>query len=224
MPQYTLASIDARVLDRLDNNTGLYPTAQRYAEINDSLKVVNLFAPFAMDTLTVAGGTVAGQQFYAVPPTMIFPLRVYFNNRQLEKLSLRAISMRYRTWVTDRSNTGMPVQEWIPAGLSFFGIHPVDSTSGGVLLVNGVVEPALLVAPGDFVTVQDQYIDVIEKLTAHVLQVKESAAIFTQSSMLYQSFIHDMKEMTSFQDIKMPRYFVKLSPPEEGGPPATGAQ
>lgn len=208
MPEYTLGDIDARVLARLDNNSLLYPQAQRYSEINDALRIVNLVTAYAMDSVDVPGFTVAGQLIYIVPPSILIPLRVYYENRQLEMLSMRSVAMRYRTWATDRSNRGMPVQEWVPMGLGMFAIHPMDSTGGQSLTVNGIVELAPLVIASDLITIPDNYVELIEELVAHVLQIKESSAIFSQASVLYQKFIRDVKQYKYWESISFPRYFI----------------
>lgn len=219
MPQYTLADLDARVLDRLDGNAGLYPQAQRYAEINDSLRVVNLFCPFVMGTVYVPGFTVTRQQFYPVPPGIIFPLRAYFNGRQLSRLSMRAVSMRFRTWTTDTASIGSPVREWIPAGLGMFAIHPIDNTGGQALSINGVMEPAPLVNPTDSITIEDQFIEMIEDLSVSVLQIKESSAIFSAASVLYQKFQREIKEEMRWNTFRFGRYYL-LDQPVKAEPKA----
>jgi hypothetical protein len=208
MPVYELQDIDARVLDRLDGNSLLYPLAQRTKAINESLKVINLFSPFSLADMDVTGGTVAGQQFYTVPAGLIFPLHVYFNGRQLQKLSLRSASTKYRTWTTNLSNQSIPVLEWIPCGINLFGIHPIDRFGGNTLTVNGVTEPHLLVSPTDTVSIEDEFIEMAEELSASVLQIKESTPIFGQASLIYQKFMRDMKGKMRWTTVKFGRYWL----------------
>lgn len=208
MPVYTLQDIDSRVLSRLDNNTALYDSRQRYYAINESLKCINLFSPFATNSVDVPGFSVAGQQFYPCPAGFIFPLRVYWNSRQLQKLSMRAMSMKYRAWASTYSSQGMPVQEWIPCGLGLFGLHPIPSAGGQQITVNGVVEPTPLVNPTDIVVIEDQFIELCEELAASVLPIKESTAIFSQSSMIYNKFQGDMRKHIRWSTYKFQRYYL----------------
>lgn len=161
-----------------------------------------------MASADVQGFTVAGQLAYTVPPGFVFPLRVYFNRRQLQKLSVRAASMKYRSWVTDVSNRGMPVQEWIPCGWNMFAIHPADSQGGQTLTVNGVTEPPLLVNPTDTVEIEDEKIEMVEELAASVLQVKESTQIFAQASLIYNKFQADMKKLMRWKEYRFQRYYL----------------
>lgn len=208
MPAYTAGDIDARILDRLDGNSLLYDQRQRYYAANEALKVINLFAPYATRDVDVPGFSVAGQQVYPVPSPCIFPLRVYFNSRQLEKVSLRAISMRYRTWTTDTTNQGMPVQEWIPMGLNMLALHPIDQRGGQQITVNGVVEPAPLVNPTDVIVIEDEWLELAEEMAASVLQIKESSQIFSAASLLYQKFQREMKERMRWTTFRFSRYYL----------------
>lgn len=215
MPQFTLGEIDDRVLDRLDRNTALYSTLQRYRAINDAIRVLNLITGFTNTTVDIPNFTVKGQLIYNIPPGIIFPLRVYFEGRQLDKVSIRSISMRFRNWTTAQSNQGTPVQRWIPFGLGMFGIHPTDSAGGNNLQVNGISEPPWLSLPDQEITIEDQWLTLIENLAAQVLPLKESSAIFAAASLLYQEFIRGAKQDLWLSQMSFPRYFVKYSATEQ---------
>lgn len=210
MPQFTLGDIDDRVLDRLDQNDGLYPQLERYRAINDAIRVINLFTGFTNSTTGVPGFTVPGQLIYQTPPGIIFPQRVYFEGRQLERISIRSISMRFRNWTTDRSNQGTPVQRWIPLGIGMFAIHPTDAAGGKELDVNGVSEPPWLGAATDTITLEDEWMTLVENLAAHAIQLKESAAIFAAASLLYQDFLRGIRQYMYWSEMKMPSYYLKM--------------
>lgn len=215
MPQFTLGEIDARVLDRLDRNDGLYPTLERYNQINDAIKVVNLLTGFTNSTIGVPGYTVKSQLIYPTPAGIIFPMRVYYEGRQLERVSIRSISMRFRSWTTDRASQGHPVQRWVPLGIGMFAIHPMDTLGGNDIQVNGISEPAVLLNADDFIVIEDQWATLIENLAAQVLQLKESPAIFSSASAIYQEFIRGIKQYIFWQKMVMPRYYLKPNAGEQ---------
>ena len=208
MPEYTLQDIDNRVLSLLDENTLFYPQNQRTTAINEAIQVTNLATPFCMATVDVPGFSIKGQQFYPVPAGFIFPIRVYFNGKQLQKVSFRSLTMRYRNWATDLTSMGQPVQEWCPLGLGMFLIHPIDATGGQTISVNGVVEPVPLVNETDSITIEDSWVTTIVNLSFVTLIIKESAAEFAGSSLIYQEVIRDMKSRTKWTKMKWGRYWL----------------
>lgn len=211
MPQFTLGDLQQRVYDRLDNNTALYPLYQVTTEINDALNVIQLFTGFQQTSVDVPGFTVARQLIYQVPTGILFPLRVYYEGRQLEKVSIRSISMRFRSWVTDQSNRGSPVQRWVPMGLGMFAIHPTDSVGGNNLQVNGFANLVPLVLPTDTVNIEDEWVSLVENFAAQTLPIKESPQIFSQASLLYQEAVRGLKQKLYWSEVKFPRYFVKMN-------------
>lgn len=215
MPTLTLANLETAVLDRLDGNSLLYTTPEVDSDLNDAIRVLNLFTGFNQQSVQVPGFTVINQFLYAVPSPILFPLRVYFNRRQLWKTSLRKLSYTNPNWLRETSAMGLPVQHWVPMGISTLAIHPADSAGGQELLVSGIAEPTKLVNPGDTITVEDEYAECIVELAADTLQIKEGGKIFADSTALYLKFLSKMREKKRWRSQVNPRYFVKVEKQRE---------
>ncbi len=208
MSSFTADYLDTRLLSLVDENSLFYPQPQRYYGLNEAIRILNLTSPFIMGTIDVPGFSVANQMFYPVPAGFIYPTRVEFNGKQLSKVSLRSLTMRYRNFATDKSNQGQPVQEWFPCGLTFFGIHPMDSLGGQTISVTGVLEPTPLVAPTDTVQMEDEWVTTVINLAFCAIILKESAAEFASLSMVYQGVIRDLKNRIDWASVRFGRYFL----------------
>jgi hypothetical protein len=62
------------------------------------------------------------------------------------------------------------------------------------------------------VTIADEAVEMVETLTSHALQIKESTAIFSQASLLYQAFQRDMKTRMRWDGLKFARYYLLDQP------------
>ena len=208
MPQFTLADLESRVLKRVDDAL-LYTSAEADQEINDGIRVANLFTGFMQTVVPVPGFSVADQHVYAVPAGILIPEDVDFEGRVLQKSSLRDLSLKHRDWSRETSLL-RPVQNWAPIGLNYFVIHPADRTGGGNIQVRGIAEPPELTTGTDVITCDDETADLVVELAAHVLQVKEGGKPFADSTRIYQDFLKKMKVKTRWTKLKMPKFFVKL--------------
>ncbi len=214
MPDWTLAQLDELVLDRLEGNDLLYSLPERVAVINEAVRICNLFSGFNAITVELPGFTVAGQLLYAVPAPIIFPTRVAFEGRDLDKTGLKLAAMTYRSFCSDTTDTYGPVARWIPIGINVFAIHPIDSIGGNNLTVTGVAEPDQLVNPEDIVQLDDEFVTLIADYGGHRLCLKETGKTFADSSVLIQAFWREMKTLKRWSTFKAPRYFVQVQEPQ----------
>lgn len=214
---YTLADLDARVLDRLDNNSIFYPTSERYSAINEAIKVLNIYTGFLQTTVSISGGTQSGKLFYNVPSSVLFAEAVIFNNRPLRRSSIGSLGRRYRDWTSHTTVNFGAVADWAPVGLRKIAIHPADNTGGVSLQISGVQEPVKLALVGDSVQIPDEFIEIMEEYASFTLQLKEGGKIFSDASLLYQRFLHRMKELGRWTGLRQPRYFVETTSVKEGG-------
>jgi len=207
MPTFTLASLSQRILDQLDNNTGEFPQAQVTSVINEGLSRLNVVTGFNQATVTVPGGTVAGQLEYDTPDGIMFPLRCDYNGRQLSPLSLRSLSRRYRNWAEDTTVLG-PVSQWARIGIGKFVIHPIDLAGGNDLDVTGIAPAPRLSSPGDPVHLDDQFVDILVDYGKNRLPLKEGGRPFQSASLAYRDMIRKIKTMTCWSEMKFPSYWL----------------
>lgn len=208
MPTYTLSQLEALAYGRVDNNTALYGQAEVDAVINEAIRTLNLFTGFYQGSAQVPGFSVPGQRVYNTPSPILFPVRVQFEKVTLAPTSLHVLAKNHRDWAYHTTANYGPVQDWARVGISQFVIHPADAAGGQAMLVTGVQETPLLVQPGDTMVLDDEFVEIIEEYCAHRLPLKVGGKIFTDASLLYQSFLRKMKERRMVQGVKMPRYFV----------------
>lgn len=212
MPLVTLAQLQSRVYTRLDQNTLLYTQQNVTDAINECIRVVNLATGFLQITAQVPNLSQSNRVFYDVPAGILVPMRVQFESGYLTKYFPNAIGMSYATWTQDNTaNTGLPVSEWIPTGFSKFAIHPADSIGGSPIFVTGIAEPVQLVNQSDTTLIPVEYSDCIINLAAQILCLKETGALFKQSSLYYQQYLSLMKKLTIWRGMIMPRYYVETT-------------
>ena len=173
MPVFTLSSLENKVLDRLDQNTGEYPLTEVDYVINECIRVTALFTGFYKATVQVPGYSVANKLVYDTPPGILAANVISFEGRQLQKISLRRLARERRNWATDTTNSRGRVEFWAPAGASKFVMTPIDSQGGRDISVTGMAEPPLLVNPDDVMTLENEYVELIPEYAVHRLLLKE---------------------------------------------------
>jgi|ERR1700722_2805296 len=213
---YTLEQLQDASYSRLENNTLFFPVADITAIINEAIKVVNIQTAFYQGTAT-AIISVRNQLIYPTPPGILYAQRVQFEGTQLDPVPITRIGQDYRTWATDTSAKLGAVARWIPIGINYFAIHPADSYGGNSIFVTGVMEPPLLILPGDSMTLDDEYADIIVEYVASRVPLAVSGPSTSAALSLYtKSFIPAMKGLTVLEQMKWPRFFVMQTPAEEG--------
>ena len=209
MPLVTLAMLQARVYSRLDNNQFLYPAFQVTAALNEALRVLNLSTGFIQGTYQMPGWSQSNRVWYDVPAQILIPLRVFFEGNALKRTTVWNLGASHPNWTAETTaNTGIPVSFWAPCGLTKFAIYPADSIGGQDISVTGVLEPTPLVNLTDIVNLPNEYASAVDLLAAHVLQLKESSKIFSQSSADYQKYLSVNKHMTMWKGLTQPAYFI----------------
>ena len=215
MPLLTLNDLVARVYARLDGNTLLYGLARIVEQINESLQLLNLQTGFIQTTILVSGGSQANRVWYDTPEGIVIPTRVQYGHNYLQPATLNGIGQTYPNWISDTTaNTGLPVSYWVKAGLNKFGLYPADALGGEDIRVTGVAEPTPLVNMTDAVPMPNEYVSAFDLLASHTLQLKESSAMFAQSSLDFQGYMRVMKKAGMWRGMIQPRYFVEAQQPK----------
>lgn len=212
MPTFELTDLQQRSWDGLDGNNQLYPPANVTSVLNEGLRRLNIITAFNQATVPigVAGGfTVANQQLYAVPAGLFIPQRVYFEQRELKKMTIEQIAQRFRDWTRDASVSKGPPMRWAPIGLNQFVIHPFDAVGGRLLEVSGVAPVTPLVNAGDVVELEDHNAEILIDYTKSRIMLKEGGKPFADASLAYQQMIAKLKTMVAWENMAWPRYFVQ---------------
>lgn len=207
MPSFTLADLRTGVYRHIDNNSLFYPAADVDQHIREAAATLQLFTGYLQGSATVSGGTVADRMFYDVPQTILYPMAVYVDDKQLDKASLRQLGMKSRNWRDHTTSNFGRISAWVPVGIDKFALYPRDAVGSRDLVVEGVLAPPTLDSDDDVVQVQDSFAQCIEHMAAHTLQLKEGGKIFADSSALYQEFLEQMKELKRFRREVNPVYW-----------------
>jgi hypothetical protein len=208
VPSVTLATLRQNVLDRLSGNNTLYTTPEIDFSINESVRILNVFCGIQQQSISVPGLSIASQLIYAVPATILIPLRATIDGRAIQRISLASLARNYRSWASDTTAKLGPIQRWAGIGIGQFVIHPADSIGGKDIKITGVVESVALVNSGDVVSLEDEFVDAVIQYAGHRCQLKAGGAEFASSSLLIQKFWHVLKQRSIFQGLKMPQYFL----------------
>lgn len=207
MPTYTLSYLQRQVYDRLDNNTQFFPTAQVTLAINQGMKRLNLLVGVSQATVPVPGWSQSNQYLYQVPAGIVVPLRVYFEGRQLETLSLASLARRYRNWIfATTANQGTAVLRAAFMGLTQFVLNPADARGGSMIEVVGIAPIAPLVNSGDQVYLDDEFADIVISYSVMRVLAKEGGQLFRDASGIYKEAMSNIKAMILWEGSNFPDY------------------
>ena len=182
MPTFDLAELSQNVLDGLDNNTGLFPQGNITAVINQSLFRLGLLTGFNQATVPVPGFTQQNVLLYQTPPGIIIPLRLEIEAQEIDPVSFRRLAQEFQFWYSDNTAANGPTARWARLGFSQFIIHPQDSVGGLLMEITGIAPITPLVNPGDTITLDQQFADILIEYSIIRLFLKETGTPF--SSML----------------------------------------
>lgn len=207
MPTFNLAALETRVYDGLDNNQAEFPEFNVRCVINEAMARLNVITGFNRATVTVTGGTVAGQLEYAIPAGILFPTRCDYNGRELSAISMKRLGAKHRNWSVMTTANG-PVTRWARLGLTKFILNPIDLHAGNVLEVTGVSPLVPLVNANDPVVLDDQYVDIVIDYCKQRLPLKEGGAEFATGSLAYRDMTRKLKTMTMWRSMRFPAYWL----------------
>ena len=216
MPRLTLADLKNQVYSRLEDNELMYSSTEVTNAINDGLRTLNMMCGWYQKTYSIPGGgtTVAGRVIYDIPSQILFPQRVVWGGKVLEKSPLGQTSNEWPNWMKDTSNnTGTPTSRWIPIGINKFAIHPADSLGGATLEVTGIENPVILVIDTDVAYIPKEGVTAVVDYAAHAVQCKLQGLPFMQSLGMYRNFESLMKLNKYWQSYRQPNlYYDEQSP------------
>lgn len=208
MPVFTLAELRAKVLGRLDDNSGLHVTEEVDWVINECLRTVALATGFYRVTVTRPNFTVAGRLVYDTPEGIVVPLSMVLDGRLLQRISLARLARLRRNWVTDTTESRGRVEYWAPIGIGKFVISPKDARGGREISITGLAAPPLLVNATDTMALENEYVEIITEYAVHRLPLKEGGKIFADGSLALRTFYSKLKERRRYESLKFPGYWL----------------
>jgi hypothetical protein len=206
MPSITLQTLETRTWDRLENNQLFYPKVSVDRAINEALKITNLFAGWSQGSVD-AGVTVAGRVIYRTPPGILFPMKVYVDQKEIIKDSIDSLSNTVPKWIR---GYGVKAKYWAPIGLNLFCVFPSDKLGGRDLSVWGVTEPPDLVSPTDVATLADEFVGLVVDYAFMVLVLREGGKIFTDAARGYKPWLQRMSELQRWENEINPAFRVEV--------------
>lgn len=218
MPRLTLLDLKNQVYSRLEENDLMYSGDEVRNALNDALRTLNMMCGWYQGTFSIPGGgtTVAGRVVYDIPSQILFPQRVVWSDKVLEKSPLSQTSNEWPSWMKDTSsNTGTPTSRWIPIGISKFAIHPADSLGGATLQVTGISNPDIMVNNNDTAYIPKEGVTAVVDYAAHAVQCKMQGMPFMQSLGMYRNFESLMKLNKYWSSYRQPNLYYDEQTPSK---------
>lgn len=195
---YTLANLQTQLAERADGSP--FWTAQEATDaLNEALLTWNAFTGFWKDTVTITTTTMNWD--YALPASIVFGMRVTFNNKVLNQASIGDMDYGHPGWQSQNTATGGNVptepKNWLPLSVDMIAIWPADAVGGNVLRVDGVSTTPQLTLASDFIDIGVEELNAILGYALHVMALKEGGARF-EATMPY--FIEFLKQAAEEND------------------------
>jgi hypothetical protein len=180
--QYTLAQVQAKVYDRLQQSP-FWSAAEVTAFINESLRLWSILTGYWKKRVTLT--TLPTLPYYSLASYLAFGMRVEFNGTPLAQSSVTNWDKGYPEW---EGNPSSP-QEWAPIGLSLIAIRPADAVGNNSLVLDGVANAPILAKAGDFIDIGSEELTALLGYCQYLAAFKEGGQEFESAIPLYQAFL-----------------------------------
>jgi len=180
--QYTLAQMQAKVYDRLQQSP-FWTTAEVTKFINEALRTWSVLTGYWRKRITLT--TLPTLPYYSLASFISFGMRVEFNSVPLSQSSVTNWDKGYPEW---EGNPGTP-QEWAPIGLSLIAIRPADAVGNNSLVLDGVANAPILVNANDKIDIGSEEFTALLGYCQYLAAFKEGGQEFESAATLYQAFI-----------------------------------
>lgn len=172
--QTTLLSLQTQLASRTEGNPWWSAEEARLA-VNEGLRIWNALTGFWVTKFYP--GVVPNDPYVALPNAMTQATRVLWNGIPLEKCSLTDLDYGIPNWrnaVSGVSPHPSRPSYWAPVALTLLVIYPADNGLDfpASMEVAGVHDTPILTAPGDFVDLGEEELDILLAYAQHVLAFK----------------------------------------------------
>ena len=207
--QITLTQLVTLLQARLDN-VNFWSNNEYVDSLNEALSIFQLATGRWRNRYILT--SVANRVFYSIPDLpqlqvagicqVLAPIRVSFNNgKPLGWTSFSDLDMAYPGWQAVTTATpGAPSQPTMcgPAGVNLLWIYPADAAGGNSLQMDVITNAPQLVAPGDFVNLDETEIVGLLNYGEHRLSLKRGGIFFARTLPLLKSFYQMLADRNSY--------------------------
>lgn len=188
--QFTLTDILLMLSYKFDD-VPFWTEVEAIDAINEGLLTWNAFTGFWKETIEII--TTINNWDYALPESLVFGMRIEFNDKPLNQSSLSEMDNGHPGWqgqtTTDGGSVPDEPKNWFPLSVDMIGIWPADADGGNTLTVDGVAATPQLVDPGDFINIGEEELGIILGYALHVLALKEGGERFAKTADYFTEFL-----------------------------------
>lgn len=178
--------------------------------INEALMMWNVLTGFWKRRITIP--TVISQMDYSLPSTMVFGMRLEYNNAPLDPTSLSEMDEGRPGW---QNNADATPRKWIPLDLDTIRLWPTPDAIG-TLTIDGVSATPQLTYDGETVDIGSETLSPLLGYAIHVLALKEGGSRFAATMPLFQAFLSAAaEENNQLSKSAMFRTFMGIDPKME---------
>lgn len=209
MATFTWSEIRARIRDRIEQKF-FWSDEDLLDAFNEGLYLFNLATGKWRTRITLP--TVANQSEYVLPASMVYRMRMTFNDLPLTPGNREDLNNGRYQWRADTTATGAPVPTrpmiWIPIDLYLFYLWPRDAVGGGTLTVDGVAATPVAVEEGDTVDIEEEHLTALIGYSLHQLTFKKGGPAFQVTMPYLQAFLQECVDIN--EQIKSSQAFRRL--------------
>lgn len=194
--QVTLTQLLAALAARY-NSVPYWSTAEATSAINEVLRTWNMLTGMwkrrvLIPTVAATSTNFPTGHIYQLPSTMIFNMRIEWNQKVLDQSSISDLNNGRTNWrrelISDGGSVPARVALWAPVGLMALAIWP-GAPEGGTLIVDGVRATPILTAGGDFVDLGQFELDTLLDMALHLLAFKLGGSLWKATLPHYKQFV-----------------------------------
>lgn len=186
--QVTLATLRQELKDEFES-VPYWTDPEATAALNEAMRIWNLLTGYWKRREIIP--TVAAQVWYPLTSTMVYGVRVDFQDHPLEITSIHDLDNGRRNWEGETTTNSGVVAPYLfaPAGLNLIAIWPADAAGGNTLVVDAVRQTPILVADADFVDLNQSEHRPLICYALHYLAFKEGGRRFQATQAYYRRFL-----------------------------------
>lgn len=198
--RHTLSSLRRRLEERVELQPFWTPTEARDA-INEGLALWNLLTGTWKRRVTLHA-TPSNDPFVALPSTLVFGMRVAFQDQPLALGSLTGFFRGRPGWWTETTAAGGDVPTrpmvWAPVSLRLIAVWPTPADiTLDAWTIDGVAATPVLTAPEESVDLEDGVLEPLLGYCLHAMTFKEGWGRFQPTMALLSQLLSSAAEHNS---------------------------
>lgn len=194
----TFAQLKARLQARYES-VPFWTEAEAGLAINEALLLWGLLTGRWKRRVQIA--TTAGNFDYGLPASLVFNMRVAWNEQPLSPASLEDFDNGRPNWRIETTASGgdVPTQPtlWAPVSLALIYIWPADADGHNSLTVDGVSATPQLVLDADYVDLAEADLSVLLGCALHLVGFKKGGPWFQATLPYFVAFLRAAAEENS---------------------------